>query len=135
MEKKMRTLIIEDELIARFLLTEILSRYGLCNIAVNGEEGVNAFKLALKKNDPYDLICLDIMMPVMDGQDTLKEIRSLEKDYGINRAKQSKIIMITALDDYENISKSYWEFCDGYVVKPFEKKKLIAHLKDLKLPV
>lgn len=129
----MRILIVEDELVSRFLLTEILSAYGLCNVAVDGEEGVKAVKLALKKNEPYDLICLDIMMPVMDGQDALKAIRSLEKNSGISRDKQSKIIMITALNDYDNISKSYWEFCDGYFVKPFEKKKLIALLKDLKL--
>lgn len=135
MEKKMRILIVEDELVARFLLTEILSRYGICSVAVDGNEGVEAVKMALEKNEPYDLICLDIMMPVMDGQDALKGIRSLEKDYGINRDKQSKIIMTTALDDYDNISKSYWEFCDAYLVKPIEKEKLISLLKELKLPV
>ena len=131
----MRILIVEDELVGRFLLTEILSNLGLCNIAVDGEEAVEAVKLALEKNDPYDLICLDIMMPVMDGQEALKAIRTLEKDHGTSRDKQCKIIMITALDDYDNISKSYWEFCDGYFVKPIKKDKLIHLLRELKLSV
>ena len=75
------------------------------------------------------------MMPIMDGQAALKAIRTLEKNHGTSRGKQCKIIMITALNDYDNISKSYWEFCDGYFVKPIVKKKLIALLQDLKLPV
>ena len=69
----MKTLIVEDDFTSRLLLQELLKKYGRSHIAVNGLEAVEAVRLALDENEPYDLICLDILMPQMDGQLALRE--------------------------------------------------------------
>jgi two-component system chemotaxis response regulator CheY len=63
----MRTLIVEDDFTSRLLLQSFLSVYGECHIAVNGREAVAAFRAAQERPQAYDLICMDIMMPEMDG--------------------------------------------------------------------
>jgi PleD family two-component response regulator len=70
--RKMRTLIVEDNHTNRLLLQSVLSIYGECHIAVNGREAVAAFRVAQERGKMYDLICMDIMMPEMDGQTALK---------------------------------------------------------------
>jgi len=93
-----------------------------------------AFKDALKQGDPYDLICLDIMMPQMDGHQALEAIRQIESEHGISGGLDSvKVIMTTVLDDPKNVMKSFREGCEGYVVKPIEKQKLLDEIGKLGL--
>lgn len=130
----MRSLIVEDDFTSRFILQKMLSPYGPCDIAVNGQEAVDAFMLALKENSPYDLICLDIMMPKMDGQDALRIIRQKEKEIGIEPKNEVKIIMITALDTPKDVMEAFYKGgCTTYLVKPIEKKKIINLLKEYEL--
>jgi len=88
------------------LLQRILSPLGECYIAVNGKEAIESFILAKKNKEPYDLICLDILMPEMDGQTVLQQIREMEERDDISGANRVKIIMTTALDDSESIMRS-----------------------------
>ena len=71
---RLRILLAEDDFTSRLLLQTFLSRYGECHIAVNGREAVAAFRLALEQGQRYDLICMDIMMPEMDGGEAVREI-------------------------------------------------------------
>jgi two-component system chemotaxis response regulator CheY len=75
----MRILIVEDEYISRVLLSEMLSAYGTCQVAINGEEAVEMIKSSFETNKRFDLVCLDIMMPLMDGQEVLCCIGEMEK--------------------------------------------------------
>ena len=68
-----KTLIVEDDFACRKALQIFLSEYGNCFIAVNGCEAVEAVRQALDEDQPYDLICLDIMMPEMDGHERSEE--------------------------------------------------------------
>ncbi len=129
----MKTLIVEDDFTSRLLLQELLKSYGPCHIAVNGKEAVEAAAAALEAGDPYNHICLDVMMPVMDGQEALKQIRTFEEDRGVNPARYAKVVMTTALGDFRNRSDAYYSLCDGYLTKPIGKAALLEELRKLKL--
>ncbi len=129
----MKILITEDDFITRRLLKIILSQYGECDIAINGVEAVFAFNLALKENNPYDLICLDLMMPELDGQQALKQIREIEANAGIGGLDGVKILIITAMDDKKNIVDAFHAGCEAYIVKPFDKQKIATELEKMGL--
>ena len=130
----MKILIVEDEFISRTLLSEMLSEYGICHIATDGREAVEVLGRAYAVSEKYDLVCLDIMMPEMDGQEVLTEIRKMEQEHGISGENATKVIMTTALDDSKNIMKAFTEgHCEAYLTKPIEKEKLVSQLRDLKL--
>ena len=129
----MKTLIVDDDFTNRLLLQKILKSSGQSHVAVNGKEAVEAVRAAQEGGEPYDLVCLDIMMPEMDGHEALKRIRAMEEEAGISGPDRVKIIMTTALSDRDNILKSIEEHCDGYVLKPFDKAKLLEKLCQLGL--
>jgi two-component system chemotaxis response regulator CheY len=129
----MRTLIVEDDFTSRLLLQSFLSPYGDCHIAVNGREAVAAFRAAQESGQAYDLICMDIMMPEMDGQMAVKKIRALEEAGGTLSTNGVKIIMTTALNDAKNVVEAFKALCDVYLFKPIDTGKLLSHLRDLRL--
>ena len=79
------------------------------------------------------MICLDIMMPEMDGQSAVKEIRACEEDRGTLSTQVVKIIMTTALDEVKDVVESFKLLCDAYVFKPIDTGNLINHVKYLRL--
>ena len=125
----MKTLIVEDDFTARLLLQRSLSRYGECHVAVNGKEAVEAFRMAAESGQVYDLVCMDIELPEMDGQEAVKEIRSLEQARGILSSSGAKIVMTTAVEDMKQVSRAFHELCDAYLVKPVNLSDLLDHLK------
>jgi len=129
----MKCLIVEDNFVARRLMQHYLSGYGICDIAVNGNEAVEAFRQAIIFIKPYDLICLDIMMPNMDGHEALKAIRQIESEHGINGLDGVKVIITTALDDSQNVMDSLRKGCEAYLAKPIEKDKLLEEMEKLGL--
>ncbi len=130
----MKVLIVEDDFISRNLLQKILSPYGECDIAVDGEEAIEAYKLSRLKNEPYDLICMDIMMPNMDGHEALMKIREIEKEMGIRDAAEVKVIMTTALDDPKTVVKAFYRGgAASYIVKPISRQRLFQEMRKLGL--
>jgi len=129
----MKILIVEDDLPSRLLLKKMLQPYGECDLVANGQEAVDAIRLARNKREPYRLICLDIMMPEMDGRTALKIIRTEEEDAGLLPSQSVKVIMTTALRDIENVASAYRELCDAYLCKPIEREKLVGLLGELDL--
>ena len=127
----MKFLIVEDDFAARKLLQTYLSVYGECAIAVNGREAIEAFSESLKEGQSYDLICLDVMMPEMDGYEALKAIRQIEKERGTNSGDGVKVIMTTALSDFENIASAFRSGCESYLVKPIRKDDLLDEMEKL----
>jgi len=130
----MRVLIVEDDPISRELLSRILSPHGDCTLCVDGREAVTAFREALESGRPFHLVCLDIMMPEMDGQEALREIRRLERDQGVPRSEESTVIMTTALDTPRDVIEAYYRGgCTSYLVKPISQSKLLNVLQELGL--
>ncbi len=132
----LKILIVEDDFMVRQILRDILEPYGVVDIAVNGEEAVQAFRVAWRQNTPYDLICMDIMMPVMDGNAALIKIREIELSLGIIGSEEVKVIMISALDDVKTVVKAYSKGgATSYIVKPIEKERLVGEMRSIGLSV
>jgi two-component system chemotaxis response regulator CheY len=129
----MKILIAEDDLACRRLLQSFLSEYGDCLVAINGLEAVKAVEDALDEGQPYDLICLDIMMPEMDGLQALESIRRIENECGIVGLDGIKVIVTTALDDSANVVGAFKTGREVCIVKPFSKKNLLEEMEKLGL--
>ncbi|MES2393468.1 MAG: response regulator [Acidobacteriota bacterium] len=129
----MKMLIVEDDFTSRLALQNFLARYGECHVAVNGKEAVEAIGLALDSGQPYELVCMDILMPEMDGKEAVSRIRDLEETHGILSSHGAKIIMATAVDDCASVVKSFKELCDAYLFKPIDMRQLLETMQRLKL--
>ncbi|BDQ36752.1 two-component system response regulator [Pseudodesulfovibrio nedwellii] len=130
----MKALIVDDDFYSRNMIHEILRQVAQCDIAVNGEEAIEAFGRGLAHGEPYNLICLDLLMPEMDGQQALREIRALEKEHDVAPQDESKVIVTTMLaDEKETHDAFFLGGATSYLVKPIDEEKLLNEIKSLGL--
>lgn len=127
----MKILVAEDDFVSQFLMKEYLHDYGTVQLAVTGKEAVDLATAALDAGEPFDLISLDIMMPEMDGQQALQEIRDAESTSAASQGKRSKIVMTTALAEQDQMLQAFRSQCDGYLVKPFDRSGVVATLAEI----
>lgn len=127
----MKVLIVDDEFVSRKKAQQILSQFAECDVAINGKEAIEAFSLAHNEEQPYDLVTMDIIMPDMDGIQALKEIRAWEEEHGIPLGRGVKILMLTGNKKPEAVLASYAEGCEDYLVKPFNRQKLVQMLNHI----
>ena len=120
--KKNKILVVEDDTIMRKLITRILENEGRYEIneAVNGKVA-----LTMLETDKPDLMILDLMMPVMDGYEVLKNMRENQNIQNV------PVIVLTALDDTVSHLKSLEHGGDDFLTKPFDNKILLAHVEAL----
>ncbi len=117
-------------------MEEILSDHGSCSVAVDGLEAVEMFTQALRENERFNLVCLDIMIPKLDGQEVLRQVRDAERGSGLDESERSKVMMVSSLDDSENIMKAFTKgHCDAYIMKPVSRAKMQYHLQEMNLIV
>ncbi len=128
-ETPLRSLIVEDDFISRCVLQEIMADYGPCDVASNGHEALDAYRLRLEQDNPYTLVCLDIMMPEMSGHEVLQQLRRLETEHGKDGKDGAKVIMTTALNDKDHILAAFREQCDAYLIKPVSLEQTVGTLK------
>lgn len=125
-----RFLIIDDDPACRRLLENYLKGYnGSCDLAHDGHEGISAFRMALDRGEPYDLICLDIMMPGIDGHHVLDILRQQERERGILGSDGVKVIMTTALMDSKHCIRAFKEGCESYVPKPIREQEFLKQVR------
>ena len=127
MKKYLKTMIVDDEEVAADLLEIMLNKLGVKNIATasTGRQALDMFDDCLKSGYPYSLVFLDIMMPEMNGQEILKQMRSAEKEAGIASFDRSTIIMTTALTSTDAMVEAIFEGdCSDYLVKPVSSEYL-----------
>lgn len=127
----MRILIVEDDPVTLLIMKKFMDKYGECDIAIDGLEAVTTFSEALALKKPYELVCLDIYMPKVDGIEVFKIMRTTEKEMGID--KEAKIIMITAVNDRQIIANATEAGCDTFVWKPIDMERLLQVMQELKL--
>jgi two-component system chemotaxis response regulator CheY len=128
----MRALIVEDDPLSSKILLKVLSAYGQCDVAVNGKDAVDAYQRSLEEASPYSLICMDIMMPELNGQEALRRIRELEQKAGIAADDMVKVVMTTSLNGTEQASQALFKGgASAYFVKPLQLDNFIQELKSI----
>ncbi len=131
--KQLRCLVVDDDEVGRELLILNLQGLAQCDSAADGREALDKYSATLDTN-PYDLIFLDIIMPVMDGHETAKAIRRMEMERGIIPDKGVNIIVLSSLNTPQDIIKSYVSaHSAAHIVKPVKADKLIKTLHKLGL--
>lgn len=120
----MRILIAEDDGTSARYMSGLLARLGECVVAEDGELALTAYCKALQEGRPFQLICLDIMMPRRTGQEVLEEIRRLEQQAGERPGQGVKIIMTTALGDMRSVMSAYKGGATAYITKPILTERL-----------
>lgn len=132
---KMKALIVEDDYISRTLLSEYLAPYAVCDAVADGHAALHMLTEKYKKNERYDLVCLDIMMPGMDGHEVLNWLRRIEHEQNIVEEESAKVFMTTALDDPQSIMNAFTlGRCQAYLMKPILRERLVEHLHEFLLP-
>jgi two-component system chemotaxis response regulator CheY len=132
-ERTLKCLIAEDDYISGVILSKLVQKWGSICLVRNGKQAVETVSLALENHEPFDLICLDVMMPEMDGNESLRKIRTLEAAAGITGASRAKIIMTSASDSSETVMAAIQGQCDHFLCKPIRKEKLEEVLRSLAL--
>lgn len=129
----MKSLVVEDEFVARCVLQRFLARYGECDVAVDGNEAVAAVFNALQNTAPYELVCLDIGLPKLNGQDVLERIRALELTRGIQLGQGCRVIMTTVTSAPSQVLGAFRGGADAYLTKPISLTALSRELEALRL--
>ena len=131
MMRTAKTLLIDDSILVQEIMEQTLNEYGITDIATadNGLLGLESFTAALKDGAPFNLVFLDIEMPVMDGQEALKRIRAAEEAAGVAKADRAVIIMATTLSSPADMMEAVIDGdCSDYYVKTVELEEIRALL-------
>jgi two-component system chemotaxis response regulator CheY len=126
-KKDAKVLIVDDSIAVLSMMDNMLTEFGFTEItkAENGLLAVEEFQASVLKGAPYGLVFLDIVMPVMDGQNALKRIRAIEAEAGITGDKKATIIMVTSLHSPNDMINALIDGdCSDYLIKPFDPDDL-----------
>jgi len=122
-------LVAEDNEINALLMRSLLTRLGhRVVITTNGEQALESWLAAESAAVPYDLVLMDIQMPVLDGVETTKRIRARE---AVQSGRRTPILALTANTLVEDRYACFAAGMDGFLVKPLDPDKLAEALKDL----
>ena len=127
----MKSLILDDDFISSQILKNFLSQYGECETHDLGENALNSIKHSYKLGKPFELVTLDLEMPIMSGLEVLEKIREFESDNDIEEKDRIPILMITSHSGKDNIMPAFRSGCSGYIVKPIDPNEVKKSLQEL----
>jgi two-component system chemotaxis response regulator CheY len=127
MSRKARALIVDDSSMAVQMMRFMLQQCGVEDIteAGDGLEALEKFHGSLEKETPYSLVFLDVVMPLLEGQEALRQMRVMELNAGVAADNAAVIIMATALDSSDEMLDALndSDYTD-YLVKPYDVKDI-----------
>ncbi|MHB8058894.1 MAG: response regulator [Desulfuromonadaceae bacterium] len=127
-----RCLVVDDDELGRELIAQYLEGVALCDMAENGLKAVEMFRTAFEGGNPYDLLILDIVMPEMDGYAAAKEIRLIEKEWGVSINEGVNIIVLSSLNTPGDVIQAYVSAKSAaHLVKPVQPDKLLGAMNKL----
>lgn len=132
--RQLRILITDDDVTTRAILREALNDYGTCELCVNGQEAVEAFKAAWEEQAPFDLIIIDMKMPVMNGADALEHIRHFEAEQCVKQVNETKALVLSIENAPNRIMDAYYRGgATKYLLKPVDINELIDAIQSFGL--
>lgn len=127
----MKTLIADDFAPNIEMVASIVREFGEVVTVADGFQAITEFESAHKQESPFDLICLDIEMPYLDGVSTLFSIRDIEAQENF---KKSVIFMITGSKDITKILNSFQGKANEFILKDSSlRNRLLTELKKYNL--
>ncbi len=131
MGQKMKILVVDDEIVSRKKMEKIMDGLGECQIVDSGTSAVESFNEAWSLGMPFDLILLDISMPDMSGIEVLNIIRKMEKEKALAKSHCVKIMMVTTHSDKDVVVDCMKSGCNNYIVKPFDRERVLDKLSSI----
>ncbi len=129
-----KILIVEDDSVAQTLLRGLLREYGDVDAVFNATEAMLRIEETMLDGQGYDLVCLDIGLLDADGTVVLKRVRELEDHLGRWRSSEAtRVVMTTGRSGPKDIFDAFKKNCDGYLIKPIDRRMLRTELERLKL--
>lgn len=129
----MKFLVVDDNSIDRELMKKLLSGFGEVEVFSDGFELVKVYSELVSQQVKVDALFLDVQMPVLDGYDILKMVRTYEK---INKTVPTKVAFVTGTDELSCLDEVPVEFSyDGFIEKPVTKKVFLEVLANMGVPV
>lgn len=127
----MKFLVVDDDQRTIDLLTLFLAPHAQVEGVLDGPSAVNAFRKALEVQKPFDAVFMDILLPGMDGHETVTAMREMEKTAGISGLGEFKLVMTTGVSDVKNVTRAFFRgFATCYLVKPFSREQVLAELRN-----
>jgi len=128
MERRVKTLIVDDDFMVAQYLQTLLSPYGEVVTVYDGRQAIEAVAVAFNEGKPFALICLDIFMPEMDGNAALQVIKQLNAERQPEATVPTKILMMTGRADKAKVMQALQDGCDDFIIKPIERHTLFQKL-------
>lgn len=129
----LKILVAEDDEANRKFLSKLLAKFGEVTVVADGFQAVKSYMQAMDDKEPYQLVCLDVMMPRIDGYKALDAIRDLENKNALTAGERAKIIMISALDEGGFDEELAGNLYDCYMSKPIDILEFEMNLKRMNL--
>lgn len=125
----MRILIIEDDPVSALYMEQVLIEFGATEVAEDGRKGLLAFERALSRQEPFDVLFVDLMLPEMDGHQTLERIRALEDSLGLPPQRRAKAIVVTSSEDQRHVTRAFFRGeAVAYLNKPVSRERMAEEL-------
>lgn len=130
----LRILIVEDEPVNQEILRLVLREHGDSLAVDTGEDAVLLYRTALDESRPFDVVFLDIMLPGINGLQTLEKLRALEDTFEVPAERRAQVIVTTALDDDRTASRAFIQgHAVSFMTKPFRPGQITEELRKLGL--
>jgi len=130
---QLRILVVEDEFVSARALAGLLRPYGACEFATRGGAAIDLLEKAQHAGRPFDLVCMDNIMPGLTGVEVLEVIRGWEARRGVLLGKGVPVIMTTICNDPQTVLGAFNSGCESYLIKPVSAESLAKVLAELRL--